>query len=250
MNKVLQAIRGVMGVYGVIIWERQPNAFHKLLPARFSDKAVELLCNQLATLSQQSKKLSNIKARFKSGWLWIFCNPNYAVLVMTKADLNTTTMNLVMKSTLATLESQIKQSPTSTGPIAFPVAEFTPDHVIALSRAINLSLGYFQGEVSRFEIAEILRQAKGKLLESYPVLKNFSVDANGGIIVIRGSEKHMDASAVPATAQLIATFVQMIGAKTSTAGLEIERLTVGIAPLLAEIGFYNYFASARRTVHK
>ncbi len=250
MKKVIEAIRGVMGVSGVVLWEREVNVFHKLLPARLSASDVEAICNKIIALSQSAGKLREVKARFKQGWIWIHTGPSFTLLVLAKTDLNTTTLNLVMKSSLSTLESQIKRPSTTPQQQAPPQVEFTPEHISAIARAINLSLGHFQGEVSRFEIAEVLRQAKMQIIEQHPVLKHFSVDANGGIIVIKGAEKHMEADAVPAAAQLIANFVRLIDAKTPTLGFDIEKLTLGMHQLLSEIGFYNYFASARRMVPK
>jgi len=248
MRKVIEAIRGVMGVSGVVLWERDNSAFHKLLPARLTTADTENICAQLVKFSQLAGKVREVKTRFKSGWLWIHCSPKFALAVIAKPDLNTTTLNLVLKSSLSTLEAQVRAPAPQ--PTVLQYVEFTPDHVVAISRAINLALGHFQGQVSRFEIAEVLRQAKTQLLEEYPVLKHFTVDANGGIIVIKGAEKHMDADAVPAAAQLVANFVRLIGARTSTIGFDIEKLTLGLHQMLAEIGFYNYFASARRYVPK
>ena len=246
MKKVIEAIRGVMGVSGVVLWEKEANLFHKLLPARFSAAEADAICTRLVKFCDDYTRGKEVKARFTKGWMWLHNGNSFALLILAKPDLNTTTLNLVLKSSLSTLESNIRKpsAVTTHNP------HFTPDHVSVLSRAINLALGHFQGQISRFDIADVLRIARSQLLDHYPVLKHFTVDANGGIIVIKGAEKSMDASVIAAAAQLTAVFIELIRAKANITGFDIEKITLGIRQPLEEIGFYNYFASARRTVTK
>lgn len=100
--------------------------------------------------------------------------------------------------------------------------------------------------MSRFEIAEVLRVVKDRLIGKFPVLKHFTVDANGGVIIIRGAQRNVDASAVPATAALIRGFLVEIKGKTNIVGFDIEELTVDLQPTLTEVGFYQWFSEARR----
>ncbi|MGB5105968.1 MAG: hypothetical protein WBP29_09760 [Candidatus Zixiibacteriota bacterium] len=244
MKKVIEAIRGVMGVSGVVLWEKDANLFHKLLPARFSAAETDAVCTRLVKFCDDYTRGKDVKARFTKGWMWLHNGSSFALLILAKPDLNTTTLNLVLKSSLSTLESNLRKP----GGVTIHNPNFTPDHVLVLSRAINLALGHFQGQISRFDIADVLRIARAQLIDHYPVLKHFTVDANGGIIVIKGAEKSMDASVVAAAAQLTAVFIELIKSKAIITGFDIEKITLGIRQPLDEIGFYNYFASARRSV--
>lgn len=244
MKKIIEAIRGVMGVSGVVLWEKDANLFHKLLPARFSAAEVDAICTRLVKFCDDYTRGKDVKARFTKGWMWLHNGNSFALLILAKPDLNTTTLNLVLKSSLSTLESNLRKP----GGVTIHNPNFTPDHVGVLSRAINLALGHFQGQISRFDIADVLRLARTQLIDHYPVLKHFTVDANGGIIVIKGAEKSMDASVVAAAAQLTAVFIELIKTKANVTGFDIEKITLGIRQPLGEIGFYNYFASARRSV--
>ncbi len=247
MNKIMETIRGVMGVSGVLLWEKHANMFHKLLPARLSANEGDAMCARLVQFCQHYTRGKEVKAKFNKGWLWLHNGDSFALLILAKPDLNTTTLNLVLKSSLSVLESTLRKP---AGVTNHRNANFTPEHVGAIARAINLALGHFQGQISRFEIAEVLRMAKNQLLDNFPVLKHFSVDANGGIIVIRGAEKTMDSSAVVAAAQLIAVFIQLVSAKANIVGFDIEKITLGIQQPLNEIGFYSHFASARQPATK
>lgn len=247
MNKIMETIRGVMGVSGVVLWEKQSNVFHKLLPARFSATEGDAMCARLVQFCGNYHRGKEVKAKFNKGWLWLHNGDSFALLIIAKPDLNTTTLNLVLKSSLSTLDSSLRRP--SPNPNLRQI-NFTVEHVGAIARAINLALGHFQGQISRFEIADVLRMAKDQLLDHYPVLKHFTVDANGGIIVIKGAEKNMDSTAVAAAAQLIAVFIHMVSFKANITGFDIEKITLGLQQPLSEIGFYNYFATARRPAIK
>jgi hypothetical protein len=246
MKKVLEAIRGVVGVSGVLIWDKTTNGFHKLLPARFEGVLATQISERFSQFCASNDKSRKVIARFKKGWVFMHNDPRFALLVIGKADLNTTTLNLVLKSAVMSLESTMRQQMDATD----SRIKFLPEHVAALSRAINLSLGFFQGPLSRFEIAEVLRTAKAQLLDEYPALKHFTVDANGGVIIIKKAEKHMDLSAVEAAARLITTFVSLARARTNTAGFDILKLTEALHPVLSELSFYQWFRESQATAMK
>jgi hypothetical protein len=243
MNKILETIRGVVGVSGVILWEKRANNFHKLLPARFGQNMVDQLCQQLARFSEIRDKNCSAIVRFQKGWLFLHNYDAFTMLVIGKSDLNTTTLNLVAKTSIAALESALG-SPAS-APL-MPI-KFLPEHAPTLVRAINLSLGFLQAHVSRFEIAELLRQVKSDLIAELPSLKHFSVDANGGVILIKGAEKVMDITAVEAAARLVATLADRTKTRIGNADFNIEKTTAPLRNTLTELGFYRFFKEALKT---
>ncbi len=241
MNKILEAIRGVVGVSGVILWEKRTQNFHKLLPARFESATIDELCALLTRYCEIRDKSFKTIARFTGGWILLHNHPAFGLMVLSKTDLNTTTLNLVSKSAISSLESRFSQPVTSD---ALPDG-FQQIHAAALARAINLSAGFFYTHLSRFDIAELLRETKDELIAEHPALKHFSVDANGGVIVIKGAEKQMDISAAAAAARLIARFVEYACERCDAEGFNIERLTAPLNPTLSQLGFYQFFSKSR-----
>jgi hypothetical protein len=79
------------------------------------------------------------------------------------------------------------------------------------------------------------------LLPEYPVLKLVTVDANGGIIPIRGTERNIDATLVAAAAELVKAFLQQADLEKGTVGFDLDKLTAELQPELTELGFYRYF---------
>ena len=243
MNKIIETIRGVVGVSGVILWEKRTNKYHKLLPARFGKDTVDQLYRHLARFCEIRDQNCGAIVRFQKGWLFLHNYDTFALLVIGKADLNTTTLNLVAKSSISALESALGSQ------VAIPSlpVRFLPEHATALVRAINLSLGFLQVHVSRFEIAELLRLVKSDLIAELPSLKHFSVDANGGVILIKSAEKLMDITAVEAAARLVATVADRTRGRTGNADFNIEKVTAPLRDTLTELGFYRVFKESLRT---
>jgi hypothetical protein len=242
MKKIIETIRGVVGVSGVILWEKRTKEFHKLLPARLEKDKAERLCHCLTRFAELRDKNCRAIARFGKGWLFLYDYESFALMIIGKSDLNTTTLNLVSKSAISTLENALGKSTTTVA----SAIEFLPEHAQALARAVNLSLGFLQPQISRFEIAELLRHAKSDLIPEHPALKHFSVDANGGVIIIKGAEKHMDITAVHATARFIAALVELVKTRHNIPDFDIEKLTAPLHSLLTGLGFYRIFTESRK----
>jgi hypothetical protein len=208
-----------------------------LLPARMETEMVNQLCGQLACFCDIRDRSCKAVVRFRKGWLFLYNYSTFALMVIGKKDLSTTTLHLVTKSSISALESAFGSHVATSS----RQGEFLPEHALTLVRAINLSLGFLQEHVSRFEIAELLRQAKSDLIAEMPALKHFSVDANGGVILIKGAEKQMDLTAVEAAARLVATVADRTKNRIGDVDFNIENITAPLRATLTELGFYRAF---------
>jgi hypothetical protein len=237
MKNIIEGIRGVAGVMGVILWEKNEGNFERVLPARIDDAASEHLCELLSAFCHDNKRVKEAIIRLTEGWLILYDSPQFALLIMARNDLNRATLKVVLRSALTSIKHTLGSQQTAR---RFS-SRFSAKHVSLLIRTINLSLSFFQGNLPKFEIAGMLRQVKEDLLDDHPVLKNLTVDANGAIIPIRGAEKSINSSFVAASAQLIIAFLEVADTHASTAGFDIEKLTEGISKDLEALGFYAYF---------
>jgi hypothetical protein len=175
--------------------------------------------------------------RFSRGWLVIYNTDDFAVLVLGREDLNKVTLNLVFKSAIKSLTAALQEAEQQ----AATGQRLSPDQAHALLRAINLSLAFFNGKMSRHEMAELLRKAKAALITRFPSLKHFTIDANGGVILIKGAEKNMDSEAVLAAAGLASRFIELAAVRMNVAGFDLEKQTAEVSPILAKLGFYAAF---------
>ena len=237
MQQLVEGIRGVAGVWGVILWDRRADRYHQVLPARIKPQAVERLCGLFSTFCRENHDANECVIKLADGWLSAFFHPTYAIMVLARNDLNRATLRLVIKSALTSLQHTLGHEPQT------PVAEglFTPEHAAAVARSINLVLSFYRGKLPKFEISTWLRQAKADLLDEYPVLKNVSVDLNGGVTLIRGAEANIDSSIVPAAAGMIKVFLELTSREGQHSGLDIRKQTEELQPLLSDLGFYDHF---------
>jgi len=237
MRKVLEGIRGVVGVSGVILWNKQRNSFEKILPAKITDSTALQLCTLFSTYCSANELSDRAIVRFKKGWVVFFNQPRFAIMVLGKSDLAKATLKLVLRSTASLLEVSLKHDMLLAG----AGDKMTPEHGAALARAVNLSLSFFQGKLSRADLAEMLRQSKGQLVGDFPVLKVFGVDNNGGLILLKGAEKNIDATTPRACARLLSAFLDLARERVNAAGFDLEKQTAELQPLLSELRFYLSF---------
>jgi hypothetical protein len=236
MRRALEEIRGVVGVGGVIIWDRNVGECYHLLPARIDETQAELMCRQLLFFCEQAKQADYLAVKCEQGWILLFNEPQSAVLVLARADLNRATLNLVVKAVLRS-----SAAAAARGQIDAREAGWRAEKIDQLVRTINLSLAWFQGKLAKFTTAQLLHQVKGALVSEQPVLKYLTVDANGGVFVKREARTKVDSSFLPAAAQLLQSFVEAAAAKGSAPGFAIRKQTAELETELAEMGFYHLF---------
>jgi hypothetical protein len=246
MDKVLEQIRGVMGVIGVLVYDRTSAGIFRLLPSRFDGRISDELESRLTEIVDYlpENASAKMKMRFVSGWLIIRSARRFAVLVIAREEVNIDTLNLVLKASFATLQH------THRANIDAAVArDYDPASPYILIEAMNrivefLSMATAKGPMT---MAGMLRGAKNALLESCPALKHFSVDNNGRVGLIRGSEKHLDMSIVEAFAHWSHAIKDAVSSSVPIFGFDIVEITKDSESDLTRLGFYSTF---RRTTTK
>lgn len=236
MRRALEEIRGVVGVAGVIIWDKSANECHHLLPARLGDEDAEKICLELAELARQPKRANHLATRFKKGWLLLFNEPQAAVLIMARPDLNRATLNLVVRAVLRSIAATATREKVSR-----QEAKWRAKHGDTLVRAINLSLAWFQGKMPRFTTAQLLHQIKDELIADYPVVKYLTVDANGGVFVKHEMRNKLNGSFLVASVLLLRRFLELATVREAAYRFNLKKQTVELDDELSELGFYDLF---------
>jgi len=236
MKRALEGIRGVVGVSGVIIWDKIGGECHHLMPARVDETQAELMCRQLLLFCEKPNAAEHLAVKYEKGWLLLFNDPGVAVMVMARDDLNRATLNLVVKSVLRTVSAEMARNKA-----AGLASSWREEHIDLLVRAINLSLAWFQKRIPKFTIAQLLHQSKEDLLTEYPVLKYVTVDANGGVMVKHDARDKFDSTFLPAAVQLLKAFLELALAKGSHSGFDLEKQTEELKQPLIQLGFYQLY---------
>jgi hypothetical protein len=119
--------------------------------------------------------------------------------------------------------------------------EFDLQSVFTLLEALNLVRVHFSDSLSRFRITQLLRESKSSLIVNYPNLKHFSVDPNGEVILIKGSESQIDQGMIEAIANWLVEFKNLVRSETVIAGFDLREITREIGPDLDRLHFYQFF---------
>lgn len=236
MRRALEEIRGVVGVAGVIIWDKTANECHHLLPARLGDEDAEKICLELAEFSRLPISASHLATKYKKGWLLLFNEPDAAVLIMARPDLNRATLNLVVRAVLRSIAVRAAEEK-----VARQEKKWRRKHVDTVVRTINLSLAWFQGKMPRFTTAQLLHQIKDELVAEYPVVKYLTVDANGGVFVKHEVRSRVDGSLLMSSVILLRRFLELATVREAAHRFDIKKQTVELEDELNELGFYNLF---------
>ncbi|MFH2056647.1 MAG: hypothetical protein ABIJ61_11860 [bacterium] len=236
MRRALEEIRGVVGVAGVIIWDKVSNECHHLLPARLGDEEAERICLQLADLSRLERVADHLATKYKKGWLLLFNERDAATLIMARPDLNRATLNLVVKAVLRSIAVRAAKQKA-----AHQEAKWRPQHGDTLVRTINLSLAWFQGKMPRFTTAQLLHQIKEELAGDYPVVKYLTVDANGGVFVKHEARSRVDGTLLPASVRLLQRFLDLATVREAAHRFDLRIQTAEVEKELTQLGFYDLF---------
>ena len=233
MQEVLEQLRGVMGVSGVMILDRLERLVWKLLPTRLENENIRELQKKVRDLVDLQEGHSSFTIRFSSGWLVINATDEFILLILAREDVKLELLNLVIKASIAKLRhskgSWVEPEPT---------IEFQPQMGCLLLDAINCVAKHFRMIVGLSNCVSLLRKAKDDLLPAFPALKHFSVDNNGSVSIIRGSERHLDRAVVDSVARWCFRLKEMVNAKTSVVGFDIREVTADVEAELTPLGFY------------
>jgi hypothetical protein len=241
MKRILEQLRGVVGVNGVVILDRITGVADSLIPVRFSQNQREELEELLRIMTIEFEDDSAFKIRFKSGWLMIKSVDDFAILIMAREDLNFDTLKLVMKSSIVSLRA----TSSSTAP-SKKVTEISVDQMTVLLDAFNSVSEYLMtaSEIGPYGISTLLRSSREDIVDRFPDLKNFAVDNNGRVELIRGASRRLDSQVVEAVAWWSLAFRDRVNAKKPVFGLDIRAVTAKYEEELNSLGFYAAYRRA------
>ncbi len=242
METLLQQLRGVPGVSGVMIFDRFTRRKWKLLPSRFEDGDIDQLESSVAELTKGLEGDCSFTVRFSSGWLVARVSDAFVLLILAKDDLGLEVLDLVIRASLASLRHSADAQPDRG-----TIDDLDLQAAYVLLDAVNCVGQHFLPIIGGFNASSLLRKAKEYLLPTFPTLKHFPVDNNCNVSLIRGSEKHLDQTVVHALACLCYYFKEMVNAQTPVVGFDIRAVTARSEEELAALGFY---ASYRRAASK
>ena len=235
MDQLISQIRGVIGVSGALIYHRKREESSAMFPASYEEKTINQLKHKFFEMCHNVHVETSMRVKLQRGWMVMKFTDNFGVMVLASEDLNVSTLNLVLKSITVSLDR-------NNGPIApsGPVI-FNQNSLRTLLEAVNLIAEHFSQLTSRFQVADRLRQCKTRILGQYPELKNFNVDHNAHVDILRGANIDLDEKLGEAFAAWLAEFRSILTAQSSSVDFNLPEITSDIHTELDQIHFYHNF---------
>ena len=242
MNQILQQVKSVNGVSGILVLDKNNSTTYQLLPASFSVDAIKQLALRLKEMASTWPQLEQAEIKFESGYGKLINTLSSAVYVLTKPDIYFPDLNLVLKSALPRIEKKISK--------ANPFQDLEPEQIYAVNKvnvdllaaAINLVAGKYRDLMGAYQVTQNLRKAKDKILDMYPYLSNFYVDNQARISFLKSKQEIDQARIQEAFANWLYYFKgycdNSVPAMLDT---DIKELTAELKGELAKQGFYQWY---------
>jgi hypothetical protein len=248
MNGILQEIKSVQGISGVLILDKRTLSVHQLLPASFSFDLIKDLSWHLKGLVSPFEEKVNFTFSFANGSALVFNLEKSVLLILAKPSLNHSILNLVLKSVIPSIEKKLEKE-ISRSIFAVPGREkeslAEPELIQLLLKTINLVSSNCQKILGIYSAAQNLRKAKEQLLLPFPLVSNFYVDNNGEVLIIKGKESTLTGDILSAFIFWIAIFLQYCSNMNPRLGeANIKDLTFELSEQLAQTSFYRMFEAS------
>lgn len=242
MQKVLEEIKAVQGVTGVLIWDKKTLRSSELLPASFASGAIKSTCSKIIKLGQDMKSQGEVKLFYANGIAIILSRPSALILILARPDLNFPLLNLVLGASLLRLEKILAAK--EVGKLDFPPLE--QKKVNLLIDGMNLLSRFVSDKLGPYKTTQNLRQAKEKLVTSHPFMANLFVDNNANISVIKGKEGTWSGEVIMAFAKWAAHLEKLSFKKERV--LDLKKITSPHQESLEGMGFYFVFQNIRENI--
>jgi len=248
METILNDIRSVPGITGVLVLDKDTLESYHLLPATFSSEAIGNIRTKLLKLSEKMNQQSRLDLKFEHGVGLVYNLEKSAILIFGKSNLNFSVLGLVLKSALQGIERKLvakakkpvntQESSTLDKPCLGTGFTVDKKTLGLLIEAVNLVAKSLLKTHGSFYVTQNLRKSKEEVIKEFPFVANFYVDNNATISLIKGREGLLDEKLAFALIRWIYFFVNSFD---PTQFLDVRNLTAKISQSLEEIGFYNMY---------
>lgn len=248
MNKVLEGLKAVQGVSGVLILDLRTLVTYQLLPAHFEKDSFRNLAMNLVEICQRAKKTIRIDLRFDNGVAFFTRVNKIVILVYGRPSLNLPLLKLVIRSSIRTIERKLDTKERKSEEKSEQGRSASPDqtYIQTLIKILNQLTEAYSKFTGSYQLTQNLRLAKEKLLLEFPFLTNFYVDYDGIISLVKvemNLEKEKVVLSFSRWASLLTELSQEIS--PDIADLNIRELTREKKDELEEMGFYQLYENKK-----
>jgi hypothetical protein len=249
MNKILQEIRSVQGVTGVLILDKREKITYQLTPASFSSEGLKEIGLRLSRLVRLAPSDISMELRFENGIAFLYNLERATVFIFGRLGLNQSILELVLKSAFFSIERELSKTEGKAHLKKEKKSSFILDKVYLeyLLQALNQIAKIYKQRLGIYLATQNLRKSKEEFLQRFSLLHSFFVDNNGVVSLIRGKEEEIPSDSVKAFALWISFFLQLCSSQDPELSTDIKELTLDLEEKLEQMGFYETYEELRRT---
>lgn len=241
MNKVLEDLKAVPGVSGVLLLNKTEETTYQLLPASFSIETIKSIAIRLLQVSYYLKREARFHFSFASGAAILQNMEKAALLVFTKRPIDEAIFDLVMKNSIRALERWLERYETVREKLSGEALLSEEEALKLLLHAANLISAHFKQSLGAYQAAQNWRKAREQLIGDFPFHHRLFVEAGGTLSFKPSEEKISVPNLTEFFARLAHQFIKF-AVVDGSGETSIESLTAELRPSLEKTSFYRSLA--------
>ncbi|MCI0329981.1 MAG: hypothetical protein L0196_03385 [candidate division Zixibacteria bacterium] len=241
MNKVLEDLKAVPGVSGVLLLNKTEETTYQLLPASFSIETIKSVAIRLLQVSYYLKPDARFKLAFASGSVILQNLEKAALLVFIKGAIDEPIFELVMKNSVKSLERWMERYEVVREKLSGEALMEEEEALEMFLRTANLVSAHFKQSLGGHQVTQNWRKSRENLAGDYPFHYRLFVET-GGKLSFKPSEEKIS---VPSLTDFFAGLIhQFLKLSVREGGKEapMEKLTSELRSSLEKTSFYRTLA--------
>ena len=241
MNKVLEDLKAVPGVSGVLLLNKTEETTYQLLPASFSIETIKSIAIRLLQVSYYLKPDARLHLTFASGSAILQNLEKASLLVFTKGPLDEPIFELVMKNSVKALERWLERYQVVREKLSGEALMREEEALELFLHAANIISGHFKQSLGAHQVTQNWRKSRENLAGDFPFHHRLFVETGGNLSFKPSEEKISVPSLTDFFAHLTHQFLKLSvvdgGRKTP-----IENLTSELRSSLEKTSFFRSLA--------
>lgn len=244
MDKILSNIRAVNGVIGLVVIDKNRALTYQLMPAVYSDSEIKSIAMPLLHMGRSVAANMSIDFFFESGVARIYNKDEQITMIIGRPELNLNALGVVCREAIPAIGRKFARG--QLGVMSSLKNEQSDIGFDFLIKAINIVSANCLEKIGAYMVTKNLRKAKDDLNRQYPVLTGVTVDNNGVVSLIRGTQDKIAGDSMKAFAHWANLFLSLCAKSSDKLKPDdIMNLTFEIKDRLDLAGFYQVYADTQ-----
>lgn len=241
MNKVLEDLKSVPGVSGVLLLNKSEETTYQLLPASFSLETIKSTAIRLLQVSYYLKPGARLFLNFAAGSAILQNLEKAAILVFTKGEIERPIFDLVMKNSVRTLERRLDQYDQVREKLSGDALLSEEEALTIFLHTVNLVSAHFKQSLGDYQVTQNWRKSREQISGDFPFAHRLFIETNASVSFKPASEKLSVTTLTDFFARLVHGFLKLTVIADSSDG-SVEKLTADLRSSLEKTSFYRSLA--------